>query len=118
MLAPPPAATSTPAVTSTAEAVTTTELNQSRESIDDESAFSDARSSPPAVDEDNSNHGNSDNTPVLGSILATEAVRRAWCLIHRASLWIGRDANGTFQENAIEKALADLDEALPLVGKS
>lgn len=116
MLSPAAITTTVNTASYTTAEPTLTDLEQSRESIDDETAFSDARSSPPTVNDD-SNHGG-DKTAVLGSTLATEAVRRSWSLIHRASLWIGRDANGKFQDNAIENALTDLDEAHQLVGKS
>ena len=38
--------------------------------------------------------------------------QKAWALVHRVACWISRDFNGTVPKNAIEKSMADLNEAL------
>lgn len=84
------------------------EIERTGESLD-ESFYSDTVTGPPLSTADD------EDAAVVGSKVSQVAVQRAWCLIHRASLWIARDVHGSFQEDAIPKALADLEEAFPLV---
>jgi hypothetical protein len=47
--------------------------------------------------------------------LAVGSSERAWVLLNRVGAWVARDASGQMLPNAVEKALADIDEVLRLV---
>lgn len=76
---------------------------------EDDAIYADARSSPNT----SLSHGDKKNVPSKEEIL----FNRAWVYIHRASLFIARDAEGNYREDAIEKAISDLDNAIKDTGK-
>ena len=45
----------------------------------------------------------------------TKDIDLAWVLIHRSSLWVTRNDEGTYDSNAIEKAIKDVDKSLELL---
>lgn len=88
----------------TTAATGTTSTTHHDRSEDDETAFSDARSSPPPLEDDI-------DSP------EDRAVCRAWVLYHRSVLWVTRDMKGGYMPDALEKALSDLDQVVLLTGK-
>jgi tetratricopeptide (TPR) repeat protein len=45
----------------------------------------------------------------------TKNIAKAWVFLHRSSLWITRSVDGTFRNDAIEKSMKDIDQALDII---